>query len=323
MWPITATTESRSLPPGTSETVQKQGEGMTKRRLMIAVRVLLFGVSIALSLRSSWRLYHDRRYYDTAALLYAVSLFCLWLAFCGGVPQIKSVRQTLVALRAQRWKVLWVGLVFGVALFFRLYRFGYFPPAEGLAFEEAQAGGNAFAALRHGYRTLEFPLTAYLPALSFALWGESTLTLRLPFLILEGDALRKNLFLEPTYSLSESARLFQTIHYLIEELLEKGIPVILDATNLSERHRERIYNIAERLNARLILVRIEAPLEVVRKRLKARTQKTQTKDNSDADWTVYQKMMPTVEKIRRNHFVVDTSSDISPDLDKIVKAVNR
>ena len=71
---------------------------MTKRRLMIAVRVLLFAVSIALSLCSSWRLYHDRRYYDTAVLFYAVSLFCLWLAFCKGVPQVRSVRQTLTAL---------------------------------------------------------------------------------------------------------------------------------------------------------------------------------------------------------------------------------
>lgn len=161
---------------------------MTKRRLMIAVRVLLFAVSIALSLRSSWMLYHDRRCYDTAVLFYAVSLFCLWLTFCSGVPQVRSVRQTLAALghklRAHRWEILWVGLIFGVALFFRLYRFGYFPPANGVAFEEAQTGGNAFAALRHGYRILEFPLTTYLPALSFALWGESTLTLRLPFLIL-------------------------------------------------------------------------------------------------------------------------------------------
>jgi len=87
-------------------------------------------------------------------------------------------------LRAHRWEILAVTLIFGVALLFRIYRFGYFPPVNGLAFEEAQTGGNAFAALRRGYRTLEFPLTTYLPALFFALWGESTMTLRLPFLVL-------------------------------------------------------------------------------------------------------------------------------------------
>ena len=146
---------------------------------------------------------------------------------------------------------------------------------------------------------------------------------RLPFLILESDALRKQLFPVPTYSASESAHLFRTIYYLIEELIKKGIPVILDATNLSERHRERIYNIAERLSARLILVRVEAPPELVQKRLKSRMEKSKKEDNSDADWTVYQKMQTTVQKINRNHFTVDTSRDITPSLDKIVREINR
>jgi hypothetical protein len=146
---------------------------------------------------------------------------------------------------------------------------------------------------------------------------------RSPFLILESDALRKQLFPLPTYSASESTHLFRTIYYLIEELLKKGIPVILDATNLSERHRERIYNIAERLSTRLIMVRVEAPPELVQKRLNKRLRKTNTEDNSDADWSIYQRMKTTVQKINRNHFTVDTSRDITPVLDKIVREINR
>jgi len=146
---------------------------------------------------------------------------------------------------------------------------------------------------------------------------------RLPFLILESDALRKQLYPVPAYSASESAHLFRTVYYLIEELLKKGIPVIMDATNLEERHRERIYNIAERLSARLILVRVEAPPELVQKRLKTRTEKSSKENYSDADWTVYQKMQSSVQKINRNHFTVDTSRDITPALDKIVREINR
>jgi predicted kinase len=146
---------------------------------------------------------------------------------------------------------------------------------------------------------------------------------RLSFLILESDALRKLLFNLPTYSASENTHLFRTIYYLIEELLRKGMPVILDATNLEERHRERIYNIAERLNARLIMVRVEAPPELVQKRLQARTEKKNMEDSSDADWTVYQKMKTTVQKISRNHFTVDTSKDVTPVIDKIIREVNR
>ena len=144
---------------------------------------------------------------------------------------------------------------------------------------------------------------------------------RLHFVILESDVLRRALFLSPGYDPTESRRLFQAIHLLIEGLLKRGMPLILDATNLSERYREHLYSIADHLDVRLVLVKVEAPPDVVRERLKARRGDPQSK--SDADWGVYQKLRSSVEKIWRNHYVVDTSRDITPVLDKIVRAVRR
>ena len=151
----------------------------------------------------------------------------------------------------------------------------------------------------------------------------SKLAERLPFVILESDALRKTLFSSPSYSSQESSRLFQACHLLIERLLKKGIPLILDATNLSERFRERLYSIADRSDVKLVLVRVEAPPQVVHERLKARLGGVNPRDKSDADWSVYQRMRPTVQHIRRNHYAVDTSKDITPVLDKIVREVSR
>ena len=151
----------------------------------------------------------------------------------------------------------------------------------------------------------------------------SELAERLPFVILESDALRKVLFSSPSYSSPESSRLFRALHLLIERLLKKGISLILDATNLSERYRERLYSIADRLDVRLILVRVEAPPQVVYQRLKTRLEGANLGNKSDADWLVYQRMKPTVQKIRRNHYAVDTSRDITPVLDKIVREVRR
>ncbi len=148
----------------------------------------------------------------------------------------------------------------------------------------------------------------------------SKLAEMLPFAVLESDALRKTLYPSPNYSADESARLFQVIHILIEKLLKKGIPVILDATNLSERFRERLYNIADRLGVRLILVSTEAPPEVVHERLTGQGAAV-SRSKSDAGWEVYQKMKPTVEKISRRHYVVDTSRDITPVLNKIAREV--
>ena len=151
----------------------------------------------------------------------------------------------------------------------------------------------------------------------------SKLAERLRFVVLESDALRKTLFSSPGYSPEESARLFRALHHLIEELLKRGVSLILDATNLSERNRERLYNIAERLDVKLVLVRVEAPPQVVYERLKSRVGGASTRGNSDADWSVYQKMKPAVERIRRNHYAVDTSRDITPVVDKIVREVRR
>ncbi len=142
---------------------------------------------------------------------------------------------------------------------------------------------------------------------------------RLPIVVLESDALRKVLCSPPNYSPEESSHLFQAIHLLIERLLKKGVPLILDATNLSERHREYLYSIADRLGVKLVLVRVEAPAEVVQSRLESRRRNSESK--SDADWDVYQRMKASSEKIRRKHYVVDTSRDITPVLNKIVKEV--
>ena len=144
---------------------------------------------------------------------------------------------------------------------------------------------------------------------------------RLPSVVLESDVLRKTLFSPPSYSAKESSQLFRAIHRLIERLLVKGIPLILDATNLSERNREYLYSIADRLDAGLVLVRVKAPPEVVRQRLEARRERAENK--SDADWATYRRMKYSVEKIRRNHYAVDTSRDITPVLDKIVREVTR
>jgi predicted kinase len=142
---------------------------------------------------------------------------------------------------------------------------------------------------------------------------------RLPLVILESDALRKALFSSPSYSPQESSYLFRAVHILIERLLRRGISLILDATNLSERYREYLYSIADHLGVKLVLVRVEAPPQVVYERLKSRQGSLQ--DKSDADWTVYQKMKFSVQHIHRNHYAVDTSQDITPVLDKIAREV--
>jgi predicted kinase len=141
--------------------------------------------------------------------------------------------------------------------------------------------------------------------------------------ILESDALRKVLFDSPSYGGDESAHLFQAISQLGADLLASGITVVVDATNLEEYHREQLYHIAEQTGARLIVVQICAPPELVCQRLLGRASRKDPSDNSDADWEVYRRMRPNAETIRRNHLKVDTSRDIAPVVEKIASVIDR
>jgi len=142
---------------------------------------------------------------------------------------------------------------------------------------------------------------------------------RVPLVVLESDALRKKLFSPPDYSSEESARLFRACLFLIRKLLQNGYSIILDATNLTERHRERLYSIAYQLDIKFMLVCVEAPPLLVKERLKSR--QASPDNNSDADWNIYNKMRYSVQEIRRNHYTVDTSRDITPVLDKLTREV--
>jgi predicted kinase len=149
----------------------------------------------------------------------------------------------------------------------------------------------------------------------------SKLAERLPFMIVESDAVRKELFPTPSYSPGESAAVFKVIHYIIGDLVHNKTSVIFDATNLEEKHRKTIYHIGENNEAKVILVNLEAPPDIVKNRLESRERKQETGDFSDATWAVYQKMKKTVNKISRPHFNVNTAEDITPIIEDIIREV--
>jgi DegV family protein with EDD domain len=142
---------------------------------------------------------------------------------------------------------------------------------------------------------------------------------RFPLAWLESDALRKALFDQPSHSPQESARLFAACHRVLDRLLEAGVPAVLDATNLREMHRRQLYRIAERNGAKLVLVSLDAPPDLVRQRLEARQGADNPWDHSDADYAVYDRMRRQAEPIGRPHIRVDTAVDIEPALQAIIR----
>jgi predicted kinase len=140
---------------------------------------------------------------------------------------------------------------------------------------------------------------------------------RLDCAIVESDAMRRALWRAPTYGPRENQRLFRAAYRLIEDLLREGIGVVFDATNLQERHRERLYRVADRLGVKLILVWVEAPANVIRERLRGRSLSVDPTDISEADWDIHLRMKANAERFSRDYFAVDTSRDIAPVIERI------
>ena len=147
----------------------------------------------------------------------------------------------------------------------------------------------------------------------------AALARRIPCLVLGSDRLRKILAPEPRYTREEHARVFRAAHALVEELLARGYRVIFDATNLTERAREPLHDIAARVGAPLVLVQFDAPPALVRQRLARRSRGEIDDTWSDADWRIYCRLYPGQEPVAGPHFDVDSSRSIEPVLERVVK----
>jgi predicted kinase len=127
--------------------------------------------------------------------------------------------------------------------------------------------------------------------------------------VVESDRVRKQLFAEPRYTGGEHAAVYGWCHTVLRSVLVVGRGVIFDATNLEERTRRRVYDIAEQANARLAIIWVTCPPGIVQQRMLRRHQKQDEEDLSDADWPVYLDLRRKSEAIHRPHLVVNTATD--------------
>ena len=135
--------------------------------------------------------------------------------------------------------------------------------------------------------------------------------------VIESDAARKTLAGIPAYNSDENRRVFGACRRFMQDLLEDGVPVLLDATNVTERDRRYSHEAASAKGANVVVVKVTAPDTLIRRRLKRR-ERNQSKDGaSEAGWDVYIRMKAREEPVVGPHFVVDTSKDITPSLRKI------
>jgi predicted kinase len=139
--------------------------------------------------------------------------------------------------------------------------------------------------------------------------------------IVQTDRVRKQLFPEPRYTGGEHAAVYGWCHTVIRSTLVVGRNVIFDATNLEERIRRRVYDIAEQADAQLMVIWVTCPPAVVQERLLRRRDARDENDLSDADWSVYLELRRRAEPVRRPHVVINTATDFETLYRRLVERV--
>jgi len=135
--------------------------------------------------------------------------------------------------------------------------------------------------------------------------GKSTVaamvTDRLGATRLRTDAVRKELFAEPTYSETETERVYEELHERARRALDDGESVVLDATFARGEYRSMARDLAAACDVSFSLVEVVCEASVVERRLAER------EDISDADRAVYRQFSEEFEPIDAEHAVVDNS----------------
>lgn len=120
------------------------------------------------------------------------------------------------------------------------------------------------------------------------------------------DEIRKDLFgPEPTYSKEESQAVYDEMFDRARNWLIDGCTVVLDATFMLKRGRERANKLAQQFTTpySFQIVRVTCDEDVTKKRIREREDSA-----SDADVSVYQSIRDRFEPVELPHVTIDNSN---------------
>jgi len=118
---------------------------------------------------------------------------------------------------------------------------------------------------------------------------------------LRTDAVRKELFDEPTYSAEESRTVYETTFERARELLQAGETVVVDASFSKQRYRDSARGVAVDCGVPFHLVKVDCEERTTVSRIERRD------GISDADVAVYYEVREGFDPIERDHARIDNS----------------
>jgi predicted kinase len=126
------------------------------------------------------------------------------------------------------------------------------------------------------------------------------------------DVVRKELFPEPEYTPEEVRAVYDELLARAAAALRDGDPVVVDGTFKERGLRGDARRTAERVGVPFDLVKVECEEEVVRDRIRARSD-----DESDADFDIHQQFREQFESIAGEYALVDNSGTLEETLGQV------
>lgn len=129
-----------------------------------------------------------------------------------------------------------------------------------------------------------------------------TLTEWLEATRLRTDAVRKELYDDPTYAPDESKIVYETVMHRARDHLGDG-SVVVDASFADRRHRAQAQRVARAVGVPFRLVRVHCEQSVAIGRIRER------EGISDADVEIYHHVKESFDPLRADHVTVDNSGE--------------
>lgn len=127
---------------------------------------------------------------------------------------------------------------------------------------------------------------------------------------LNSDQIRKEIFQDTKYSESEKAKVYEVLLKKMQELIGKKKEVVLDATFYKKELRKTFIN---SVKSKFVFIEVWAKENIIRQRLE------KTRQNSDADFEIYQLIKHRWEPLEEPHLKLEsTNNNIIEMLNKAV-----
>lgn len=136
----------------------------------------------------------------------------------------------------------------------------------------------------------------------------SQLADRLMAAYLSTDEIRKQIIPDPEYTPEEKLRVYEEVVDQMLTISPHYAYSVIDGTFFLASLRKLIRNEAKRAGFKVTFIEVTADEELVRQRLR------KSRENSDADFTVYQRIKDSFEPFREEHLILRSSDENLADM---------